>query len=166
MHDDMLCYEIWGKKTNLPAIFLDVCYADNYFMKLPLRKRVGLFCLGFFCLLISSALTCGIASFFLFIFLVTVQVTWQWRGRARHRRLRLVTRLSTLSLHSCPLVSSPRLPRLISLQTSSLGGIETPRITLIDILLFPQVCFVYVCVKTMKKKNTHILRLPCPSFVS
>lgn len=120
-----------AEKTNLPAIFLDVCYADNYFMRALMRTRLGLFVWLFFYFFsprISSALTCGIAS----VFSLSLFLSFFCH---RGRRLPLPRRRLVLSLApppylgaAAPSASSPRLSRLTSQQMSSLclGGIEAP----------------------------------------
>lgn len=103
------------------------------------------------------------SSAFISLFLPSQLERWGGGGGVGGRR-RLVTRLSTLSRHSCPL-------RLFTLAASSqlatnelsLCGIETPPVTSKRPLLFPHVCFAYFCLKTMKK---HIFCLPCLSLAS
>lgn len=62
---------------------------------------------------------------------------------------------------AAPSVSSPSCH--LSTNELSLCGIESSLVTSVRILLFPNVCFVCFCLKTIKK---HTFCLPCSSLAS
>lgn len=151
-----------AEKTNLPAIFLDVCYADNYFMRALMRTRLGLFVwlfFYFFCPRISSALTCGIASVFSLSLFLYFFLPSRAASSPPPPPSRLVARPSTLSRRGCPLrLFAPAVSPHLSTNELSLSrrNRSTSRRPFCIFYSSPCVYFVYFCLKRIKEK-THFL---------